>query len=30
MLGIGVLKIYLQPGTDIGAAIAQINVSTPE
>src|SRR3984893_9017483 len=25
MLGIGVLKVYFQPGTDIGAAIAQIN-----
>ncbi len=25
MLGIGLLKVYFQPGTDIGAAIAQIN-----
>ncbi len=25
MLGIGVLKVYFQPGTDIGAAIAQID-----
>ena len=25
MLGVGVLKVYFQPGTDIGAAIAQIN-----
>jgi len=25
MLGIGILKVYFQPGTDIGAAIAQIN-----
>jgi multidrug efflux pump subunit AcrB len=25
MLGIGVIKVYFQPGTDIGAAIAQIN-----
>ena len=25
MLGIGMLKVYFQPGTDIGAAIAQIN-----
>src|SRR6266851_784226 len=25
MIGIGMLKIYFQPGTDIGAAIAQIN-----
>jgi multidrug efflux pump subunit AcrB len=25
MLGIGILKVYFQPGTDIGTAIAQIN-----
>jgi multidrug efflux pump subunit AcrB len=25
MLGIGIVKVYFQPGTDIGAAIAQIN-----
>src|SRR6266404_3133494 len=25
MLGIGIIKVYFQPGTDIGAAIAQIN-----
>jgi multidrug efflux pump subunit AcrB len=25
ILGIGILKVYFQPGTDIGAAIAQIN-----
>src|SRR6201997_85373 len=25
ILGIGVLKVYFQPGTDIGSAIAQIN-----
>jgi multidrug efflux pump subunit AcrB len=25
ILGIGVIKVYFQPGTDIGAAIAQIN-----
>src|SRR6201987_4496254 len=25
ILGVGVLKVYFQPGTDIGAAIAQIN-----
>jgi multidrug efflux pump subunit AcrB len=25
ILGIGVLKVYFQPGTDIGAAIAQID-----
>src|SRR6202158_2396583 len=25
MLGVGLLKVYFQPGTDIGAAIAQIN-----
>jgi len=25
ILGIGIIKVYFQPGTDIGAAIAQIN-----
>jgi multidrug efflux pump subunit AcrB len=25
MLGIGLIKVYFQPGTDLGAAIAQIN-----
>src|SRR5260370_36267980 len=28
MLGIGITKVYFQPGIDIGAAIAQINAAS--